>query len=64
MSRRAPFTVNDVTRVLKGAQKAGVSVKVWIEQDGRICLVPVLKGEADAAVLKGNEWDTVLEGRT
>jgi hypothetical protein len=40
MTRRARITVADVSRVIRGAVKAGERTVIEIEPDGRIRLIP------------------------
>jgi hypothetical protein len=60
VSRRpARFTPSDITRALKGAADAGVSVAVLIQPDGAMAIVPadrmnvsVVANDLDARVEK------------
>jgi hypothetical protein len=58
MSRGAhPFKQGDVTKALKGAVNAGLSVRrVEIDRDGKIV---VITGDALPSAKSGNEWDDV-----
>ncbi|MET4847183.1 hypothetical protein [Bradyrhizobium japonicum] len=58
MSRGAQtFKQGDVTKALKGAVKAGLSVqRVEIDKDGKIILIT---GEMLPSAATGNEWDNV-----
>ncbi|MET4526520.1 hypothetical protein [Bradyrhizobium sp. JR18.2] len=58
MSRGAQtFKQGDVTKALKGAVKAGLSVqRVEIDTDGKIILIT---GEMLPSAATGNEWDNV-----
>ena len=50
MTLRATFTQAQLTRAIKAADKAtkaGIPTKVWVERDGRICLVPMRGAEID-----------------
>jgi hypothetical protein len=51
MTLRATFTQAQLTRAIKAADKAtktGIPTKVWVERDGRICLVPMREVEIEA----------------
>ena len=51
------FKQGDVTKALKGAVNAGLSVaRVEIDREGRIV---VITGRPDQSPLELNEWDTV-----
>lgn len=53
----ARFKQVDLTRALKGAQKAGMQVgRIEIDPSGRIVIV----SDASAPVGGANEWDEVL----
>jgi hypothetical protein len=58
MSRGAQtFKQGDVTKALKGAVNAGLSVKrVEIDKDGKII---VFTGDMLPSAVTGNEWDSV-----
>jgi hypothetical protein len=58
MSRGAQtFKQGDVTKALKGAVNAGLSVKrVEIDRNGKII---VITGDRAQSALSGNEWDDV-----
>ena len=62
------FRQRDVTRAIRGAQAAGVTLRrVWIEADGRIVLgLAYGRAEEDGVLLTAekqdnNEWDEVLD---
>ena len=62
------FRQRDVTRAIRGAQAAGVTLRrVWIEADGRIVLgLAYGQAEEDGVLLTAekqdnNEWDEVLD---
>ncbi len=55
--RRASFKQSDVTRALKGVEKAGMRVgRVEITPHGKI----VIQSQSDADIRIRNEWDDVL----
>ncbi len=59
---RAPvsFRERDLTRAVKAINKAGLRIKlVEIDKSGRIVVVPVNGGDAEAQQNR-NEWDEVL----
>jgi hypothetical protein len=61
MSRtRARCTQTEVTRILKAAAKAGVSVRVEIAPDGKIIVISAKPSEVDANGSCTNPWDEVL----
>jgi hypothetical protein len=62
LSRPVNFKEADLTRVLKSAKKAGVLVRVLIEKDGKIVLVPHIRA-VDPLIdddLDQNPWDKAL----
>ncbi|KKB80829.1 hypothetical protein VW35_01060 [Devosia soli] len=61
MTKAAMFTQGDISKLLKGAKAAGMTVKrVVIDRSGRI--VADLGGEADDAP-PSNEWDVVFNAQ-
>jgi hypothetical protein len=58
MSRGAQaLRQGDVTKAIKGAVKAGLSVKRFeVDKDGKII---VFTGEAPPSAATGNEWDNI-----
>jgi hypothetical protein len=56
------FTQTDVTRAVKGAMKAGLSVRRFeIDRNGRILVVTGHPEEAVPAEASVNEWDGVVQ---
>lgn len=54
MTPRATFTQAQLIRAIKAADKAtkaGIPTKVWVERDGRICLVPMREVEIETNAL-------------
>jgi hypothetical protein len=58
MSRgQQTFKQGDVTKAIKAAVNAGLSVKRFeVDRDGRIV---VITGDAPPSAITGNEWDDV-----
>ncbi|MBE0580814.1 hypothetical protein [Devosia sp.] len=59
MTKAAPFTQADITKLLKGAKAAGMTVRrITIDRSGRI-----IADFADTPVEAGepNEWDVVFK---
>jgi hypothetical protein len=60
---RAPvsFKERDLTRAIRAANKAGLKIKhVEVDKSGRIVVVPVNGGDAEAQHGQ-NDWDKALE---
>lgn len=56
-ARRTSFKQSDVTRAVKGVEKAGVRVgRVEITPNGKI----IIQSQGDADDRTRNEWDDVL----
>lgn len=56
-ARRTSFKQSDVTRAVKGVEKAGMRVgRVEITPNGKI----VIQSQGDADTRTRNEWDDVL----
>jgi len=61
MSRPALFTQADITKVLKGAHRAGLRVsRVEIDRTGKI-IAQIADADNDAE--EPNEWDVVLHAK-
>jgi hypothetical protein len=59
MSRAAqPFKQGDVTKALRGAVKAGVSVS-RVEIDKKTGNIILFTGEVLPSAASGNEWDNI-----
>ncbi|WEK05720.1 MAG: hypothetical protein P0Y65_05555 [Candidatus Devosia phytovorans] len=62
MTRPAAFTQGDISKLLKGAKAAGVSVKrVVIDRTGRI--VADFGETVEDATAPTNEWDVVFDAQ-